>query len=303
MSNLYNDKRTGWTKSYWSVTQALLPYPDAVSKLWHWLLSVVNFKKNEITFPTGKGETAVMIQPGQYVSGISSLVRASHISEWKVRSALKTLGDLGLITIDHQSHYAVIMITDFEKYYFQERAFGLRAITEKTSGQYSPSFPVSDEPTENSKGLRAITEKTSAVLRISKEPEKERSHDQLASTCNSAEPNQSHQPLSKSFQKEFAQEFTGIDIGAEWKKFLKFCDQKAIRIDERNPRRLFHKFLEAGKDRGLLEKLIVYYRMTPATDIASDEEIDSEIRKAQNILKRNQSGKTKPGHTQGLCYS
>jgi len=87
-------------------------------KIWIWCLARVTFKERFVSVKISKGETAVKLQPGQFIFGRFKAeeeldIDGSTIYKWMQKFASP---EYEMITIESNSHYSIITLCNWEQY-------------------------------------------------------------------------------------------------------------------------------------------------------------------------------------------
>ncbi len=97
------------------VSSAVFADPDLL-RLWVWILARANWEVQHVTMKTGRGNTIVTLQPGQFITG---RMAASEELEWSpstFRRRLKRLEAMGMIALKVDTHWSVVSVVNWEKY-------------------------------------------------------------------------------------------------------------------------------------------------------------------------------------------
>ena len=89
---------------------------DKLWKLWTWCLMRAAHKTHPVEVQTGRGNTVVTVEPGQFIFGrraASKAVGGTPSGTWKRMLKLKTLGNLDM---QSNSHYSLVSIVNWELY-------------------------------------------------------------------------------------------------------------------------------------------------------------------------------------------
>ena len=112
--------REGYVKLYRCLLDSRAFQNEGLLKVWIWCLLRANHKEEWFVIVTGRGETEVLIEPGQFVFGRKSAARELHMKESSVRNRIEKLERMGNITINKDSHYSIISIMNWGTYQVAE---------------------------------------------------------------------------------------------------------------------------------------------------------------------------------------
>jgi hypothetical protein len=106
----------GWVKLWRKTLESgILPHPTAWQVFGYCLLNAV---WKEIHYSTRNGR--VFLKPGQFVTGRKVMAKNLKTSEDKIRTALKMLSAMQIITIETTNHFSIITLQNWDKYQNQE---------------------------------------------------------------------------------------------------------------------------------------------------------------------------------------
>lgn len=89
-------------------------------KIWVWCLCRANYKKRSVPCKTGRGETIVTLNPGEFIFGRYKAEEELNIDGSTIYKIMKQLESIGNITIKSNSHYSIITICNWDKYQILE---------------------------------------------------------------------------------------------------------------------------------------------------------------------------------------
>jgi len=107
---------TGWIMS-WRKTMDSQVFKNAeLFKLWMWCLWRANWKPNWVPIKTGRGETLVEVQRGQFVFGRFTAAAELNMKPASVARRMKKLEKFGNVIIQPSTHYSVITVCNYDDY-------------------------------------------------------------------------------------------------------------------------------------------------------------------------------------------
>lgn len=85
-------------------------------KVWTWCLMKANHEENWVPVITGKGETEILIKPGQFIFGRKSAAEELNMAESSIRNRIDKLKNMKNIDVKPDSHYSIINIINWDSY-------------------------------------------------------------------------------------------------------------------------------------------------------------------------------------------
>ena len=85
-------------------------------KIWSWCLMRASYKTNHVPIQTGRGETVVTLEPGQFICGRNEAARALKMKPTTFRNRLAKLKKLGNIDTQTTPHFSIITVRHWETY-------------------------------------------------------------------------------------------------------------------------------------------------------------------------------------------
>jgi hypothetical protein len=85
-------------------------------KVWVWCLLKANHKKQMVPITTGKGQTVVEIDRGQFIFGRHKAAESLKMNPSTVRNVMDKLEKLQNIAMQKDSHYTIVTICNYEGY-------------------------------------------------------------------------------------------------------------------------------------------------------------------------------------------
>ncbi|MDR4509583.1 MAG: hypothetical protein MRJ65_15375 [Candidatus Brocadiaceae bacterium] len=110
----------GWIKMHRKTISSRVFRNEGLFKVWAWCLLKANHKPSWITLQTGRGESEVYVDAGQFIFGRHTAARELGMAESTVRNRMKKLKKLGNLDIQRDRHYSLITIVNWETYQMQE---------------------------------------------------------------------------------------------------------------------------------------------------------------------------------------
>jgi hypothetical protein len=85
-------------------------------KVWVWCLAKANHKKQMVPITTGKGQTVVEIDRGQFIFGRHKASESLKMNPSTVRNIMDKLEKLQNIAMQKDTHYTIVTICNYEDY-------------------------------------------------------------------------------------------------------------------------------------------------------------------------------------------
>jgi len=87
-----------------------------IFKVWIWCLLRANHKNGWVMMKTGRGETEVRIEPGQFIFGRKAASEELKMPQSSIRNRIKKLKNIGNLDIKEDTHYSIITIVNWDTY-------------------------------------------------------------------------------------------------------------------------------------------------------------------------------------------
>jgi len=109
--------------------------------LWCYCLLKASHKETWVSIKTGKGETEVKLNPGQFIFGRHKASKLLKMKPSSVRNRMEKLKNLKKVDIQADSHYSVITILNWEIYQGKGQAKGQAQDNQRTgTGQAEDTY-------------------------------------------------------------------------------------------------------------------------------------------------------------------
>ena len=108
----------GYIKLHRKILESEVFANPTALKIWIWCLAKATFKERYIPVKTGRGETTVKLNPGQFLFGRFKAeeelnIDGSTIYKWMQKFASE---EYGMLKIESSSHYSIITLCNWESY-------------------------------------------------------------------------------------------------------------------------------------------------------------------------------------------
>lgn len=107
---------SGWIRLHRKIIESAAFADANLLKVWMWCLCKAAHKQNHFTMKTGRGNTIVSVEPGQFVFGKQAAAKELKMPTSSVRRRMKTLVELGNISLESSSHFTIVTINAWRKY-------------------------------------------------------------------------------------------------------------------------------------------------------------------------------------------
>ena len=111
-------KRNKWLRLYRGIIESRVFNNADLLKVWIWCLCRANYRERWVPVTTGKGETEVQMQPGQFIFGRHSAATTLKMKPSSVWKRMKKLESIGNVTIQSNSHYSTVTIVNWPTYQY-----------------------------------------------------------------------------------------------------------------------------------------------------------------------------------------
>ena len=88
---------------------------EGLWKVYTWCLMKASHKERWISVTTGKGNSEVLLKPGQFLFGRKSAAVELDMAPSTVWYRMRKLRSMGRITIESDSHYSIVTVRDQEQ--------------------------------------------------------------------------------------------------------------------------------------------------------------------------------------------
>jgi len=113
-----------WIKLYRKSMDSAVFQNAELWKVWTWCLMRANYEKRHVSVRTGRGQTLVQLEPGQFIFGRNESARELGMSPSSVRNRIGKLAKLGNIDISVDNHFSIISIINWNCYQQREMKSG-----------------------------------------------------------------------------------------------------------------------------------------------------------------------------------
>jgi hypothetical protein len=106
----------GWVKMHRRYANEPVFQDENLWRLFSWLLLYARHTPGAVGMKSGRGgKRLVRLQPGQLVTGRKTLAQALNWAESNVKNRLAKLQELGVISIDVDSQFSIVTVTNFQQ--------------------------------------------------------------------------------------------------------------------------------------------------------------------------------------------
>ncbi|MFX0201885.1 MAG: hypothetical protein ACFFCW_37725 [Candidatus Hodarchaeota archaeon] len=111
----------GWIKLYRKSIESQVFKNPYLWQLWTWCLMKANHQQCWVNVRTGRGETQVKLDPGQFIFGRHSAAKELGWPPSTVRNRLTLLGNMQNLDTQKEQHYSIVTIRNWEIYQISEK--------------------------------------------------------------------------------------------------------------------------------------------------------------------------------------
>jgi len=106
----------GYIKIHRKILESRAWANDGLLKVWLWCLLKANYKEAWVTVKTGRSETEVFINPGQFIFGRISAGKALKMPPSTVWKRILKLENMQNLNTERNTHYTLISIINWDTY-------------------------------------------------------------------------------------------------------------------------------------------------------------------------------------------
>ena len=131
---------------------------ESLWRLWSWCLIKTTYRERFVNMSSGKGETSVVINPGQFIFGRNSAAESLNWSPSTAWKRLQKLAEMGCILIESNSQYSVITICNWDEYQTEDSEKELPSDYQVT-GKEQPSdsqVTAKEQPSDTNKKVKKV---------------------------------------------------------------------------------------------------------------------------------------------------
>jgi hypothetical protein len=123
----------------WRKIEDSAVFADAhLLQLFLWCLMRATHKTYTVPARTGRGQTVVTLQPGQFIFGRNAAAKALRCPPSSIRNRIDSLRRRGMVDIQPDTHFSVVTIIKWHLY--QQDAEELGQATRQASGQPKDTY-------------------------------------------------------------------------------------------------------------------------------------------------------------------
>lgn len=134
----------GWIKLYRKSIDSQVFQNDGLWKVWTWCLLKANHKDAWVLVTTGKGETEVFVERGQFIFGRKSAAKELKMPPATVQKRMLKLETMQNCVTDCDTHYSIVSILNYDLYQSQQN----EEVSPKVSGKEQASITNKNDKNE-----------------------------------------------------------------------------------------------------------------------------------------------------------
>jgi hypothetical protein len=105
-----------WIKSYRKILNSRAFKDPNLLKVWIYCLHKANYEEKWVKVKTGRGDSEVLVKPGQFIFGRKQAAKDLSMKPSSVRNRIKKLKNMRNLDIQADTHYSIITICNWELY-------------------------------------------------------------------------------------------------------------------------------------------------------------------------------------------
>jgi hypothetical protein len=163
-------ENSGWVKLYRKFIESKIFKNSSLLQTFIYCLLIADHKEHWTSIKTGRGQTEVLIKPGQFIFGRNAAAKKMKKPPTTIYAQMLKLRDFGMIDLKPDTHFSVGTIVNWDFYQGQKNFFDTHSTTNRhtqewlrnnssrrkksKAASFAPeSFPVTDK-------MRAFAKKT-----------------------------------------------------------------------------------------------------------------------------------------------
>jgi hypothetical protein len=137
-----------WIKMYRKSIDSAVFQSEGLWKVWCWCLMKAAYSERWVPMTTGRGETQVKLEKGQFIFGRNAAAKELKMRDGTVRSRMRRLVELGNIAMQPATHWSIVTICNYATY--QEVDDSTIPANSPTNDQPNANqTPTNDQPNAN----------------------------------------------------------------------------------------------------------------------------------------------------------
>lgn len=108
------DSLQGWVKMHRMYANEPVFQDEHLWRLYSWLMFYARHQAGAISVKSGTGKRIFRLLPGQVVTGRKQLARALNWADSNVKNRLEKLRSLGVISIEVDSQFSIVTVTNYQ---------------------------------------------------------------------------------------------------------------------------------------------------------------------------------------------
>jgi hypothetical protein len=133
----------GWIKLHRKILQSRVFNDPSVLKIWLWCLACASHTKHYFPVNTGRGQTDVLLNPGQFIFGRNAAAAKLNMKPTSVRYRMQKLKRWGNLDIQAGTHFSIVTVMNWDKYQFIAEE-SRQPIEQATDTQLTPNEQATD---------------------------------------------------------------------------------------------------------------------------------------------------------------
>lgn len=150
----------GWVKLYRQIIDSRVFQNAGLLKVWLWCMCKATRRHRWVTIRTGRGETEVELQPGQFVFGRLRASRELKMKTSSVRNRMAKLKKCGNLDIKADRHHSIVTVCNWKAYQETPKQEGQQEGQAKDNQRTSKGQPKDTD--KNVKKVKKVRSKSCA---------------------------------------------------------------------------------------------------------------------------------------------
>jgi len=221
---------------------------EGLLMVWIWCLLRANWRETWVPVTTGRGTTEVKLQAGQFIFGRKTAAKELRMKPSTVRDRMHRLAKMGNITMQADTHYTVVSVSNWETYQCSNvgEADTQPATQPPGNQQATATHPTQSKKDKNKQDGK---EQPEASASCSKPPSGDPEPTPvLVYPCNGKPKTFG---LTQTKIDEYAESYPAVDVPAECRSILQWCrDNPTKRKTARGMPACINRWLQKEQNKG-----------------------------------------------------
>ena len=126
----------GWIKAYRKTIESSVFQNEGLFKVWMWCLLKASHQSEWFPIKTGRGETVVNVQPGQFIFGRKKAAKELKMKPTTVQDRIKKLEKLENLVTQPGTHYSIITIRNWRTYQDTDKNDDTQSVNQPSTNRH-----------------------------------------------------------------------------------------------------------------------------------------------------------------------